>query len=79
MRFTAILIECSINFRKNYDRIEVEFLQAKMELYQSLERKELLAEHLSTIISHNEERKAARLRQLMEKVGITADEQPPSA
>lgn len=46
-----------------------------MELYQSLERKELLTEHLSTIISHNEERKAAKLRQLMEKVGMSPDEQ----
>lgn len=79
MRFASVFIELSTIFRNKYDRIEVEFLQAKMELYQSLERKELLAEHLSTIISHNEERKAARLRQLMEKVGIAADEQPPTA
>lgn len=31
----------------------------------------MLTEHLCAIISHNEERKARRLSELMEKVGIT--------
>lgn len=63
----------SFQCRKNYDKIESDFLKAKIELQQSLERKELLTEHLCAIISHNEERKAERLKKLMEKIGISPD------
>lgn len=38
------------------------------------ERKELLTEHLCTIISHNEDRKAEKLSELMEKVGLSGDD-----
>ncbi|XP_049542881.1 RAB6-interacting golgin [Anopheles darlingi] len=61
------------NVEKNYLNIENLFLKAKVELHQALEKKEMLAEHLCTIISHNEERKAKRLSELMEKVGISVD------
>lgn len=37
------------------------------------EKKELLTEHLCTIISHNEDRKSKKLTELMEKVGLCAD------
>lgn len=33
----------------------------------------MLTEHLCTIISHNEERKAKRLSELMEKVGLSVN------
>ncbi|XP_052897358.1 RAB6-interacting golgin [Anopheles moucheti] len=56
---------------KNYLSIENLFLKAKVELHQALEKKEMLTEHLCAIISHNEERKAKRLSELMEKVGIS--------
>uniref|UniRef100_A0A182WYX9 RAB6-interacting golgin n=1 Tax=Anopheles quadriannulatus TaxID=34691 RepID=A0A182WYX9_ANOQN len=59
------------NVEKNYLTIENLFLKAKVELHQALEKKEMLTEHLCAIISHNEERKARRLSELMEKVGIS--------
>lgn len=61
------------SFRKNYLNIENLFLKAKVDLHQALERKEMLTEHLCTIISHNEERKAKRLSELMEKVGLSVN------
>lgn len=59
------------NFRKHYDNIEQLFLKAKVDLHQACEKKELLTEHLCTIIAHNEDRKAKRLTELMDKVGLT--------
>lgn len=59
------------NVEKNYLHIENLFLKAKVDLHQAHERKEMLTEHLCTIISHNEERKAKRLSELMEKVGLS--------
>lgn len=61
------------NVEKNYLNIESLFLKAKVELHQAHERKEMLTEHLCTIISHNEERKAKRLSELMEKVGLSVN------
>lgn len=60
-----------LNSRKNYIQIEKQFLKAKFDLHNSNEKKELLTEHLCTIISHNEDRKAKKLTELMEKVGIS--------
>lgn len=45
-------------------------MKAKLELHQAREKKDMLAEHLSIIISNNEDRKADRLSQLMAKVGL---------
>lgn len=56
--------------RKKYNKIEKEFLSAKMYLHQSQERKELLTEHLCTIIEKNEERKAAKLTELLNKLQL---------
>jgi RAB6-interacting golgin len=36
--------------QKRYDRAEKEFISAKMNMFASLERKELLTDHLCTII-----------------------------
>lgn len=59
---------------KQYTAIEKSFLKAKQDLYQAHEKKEMLTEHLYTIIAHNEDRKAKRLSELMAKVGLTLDE-----
>ncbi|XP_055686889.1 RAB6-interacting golgin [Lutzomyia longipalpis] len=66
------------NTQKQYQQIEAMFLKAKMELYQASEKKELLTEHLCTIIAHKEDRKAKRLTELMEKVGLNLPDNPPS-
>lgn len=62
------------NVEKRYSAIEKSFLQAKQDLYQAHEKKEMLTEHLYTIIAHNEDRKARKLGELMEKVGLTINE-----
>ena len=36
--------------RKRYDRAEKEFVESKLHLFSSMERKELLTDHLCTII-----------------------------
>jgi len=59
---------------KRYGAIEKAFLKAKQDLYQAHEKKEMLTEHLYTIIAHNEDRKAKRLSELMAKVGLSLDE-----
>ncbi|CRL00277.1 CLUMA_CG013550, isoform A [Clunio marinus] len=62
------------NTEKTYNVIEKNFLKAKQELYQAHEKKEMLTEHLYTIIAHNEDRKAKKLSELMEKVGLSLDD-----
>lgn len=57
--------------RKSYEQIETAFLTAKTNLFKAREKKELLVEHLNIIISNNEDRKAKKLSELMEKVGLT--------
>jgi len=60
-----------MNAEKCYEQIETAFLLAKANLFKAREKKELLAEHLNIIISNNEDRKAKKLSELMEKVGLT--------
>ncbi|XP_041986853.1 RAB6-interacting golgin [Aricia agestis] len=50
---------------KQYLKVEKEFLQAKINLQKEKEKKELLIEHLCTLITHNETRKAEKLETLM--------------
>ena len=38
------------HFRKRYDRAEREFVESKLHLFGTMERKELLTDHLCTII-----------------------------
>lgn len=59
-----------MNSRENYHQIEAQFLAAKMNMHHISEKKEMLTEHLCTIISHNEDRKAKKLSELLEKVGL---------
>ncbi|KAH8235147.1 hypothetical protein KR032_009302 [Drosophila birchii] len=66
------------NVEKQYVKIEAQFLKAKIELHNASEKKELLTEHLCTVIAHNEDRKAQKLTELMQKVGLApTDEEPP--
>ncbi|ALC44973.1 CG33052, partial [Drosophila busckii] len=62
---------------KNYIKIEAQFLKAKIDLHNAAEKKELLTEHLCTVIAHNEDRKAQKLTELMQKVGLTPTEDEP--
>lgn len=61
------------NIEKHYTAIEKRFLKAKLDLFKAHEKKNLLTEHLYKIIEHNEDRKAAQLTELMEKVGLSLD------
>ena len=52
-------------YRKRFEHAEKEYVAAKLELHQAAEAKELLAEHLCSIIQQNEMRKAKKLAELM--------------
>nr|XP_016933457.1 RAB6-interacting golgin [Drosophila suzukii] len=67
------------NVEKQYVKIEAQFLRAKIELHNASEKKELLTEHLCTVIAHNEDRKAQKLTELMQKVGLAPTDEPPSS
>jgi len=58
--------------QKRYDRAEKEFVESKLHLFSALERKELLTDHLCTIIEQNEIRKAKKLNALMEELQLDA-------
>lgn len=60
----------NVFFRKRYIKAEREFLEMKLLLHQKLERKEMLTEHLCTIIEKNEERKANKLTELLNKLQL---------
>ncbi|EDW33449.1 GL15484 [Drosophila persimilis] len=67
------------NVEKQYVRIEAQFLKAKVDLHNASEKKELLTEHLCTVIAHNEDRKAQKLTELMQKVGLAPTDEPPTS
>lgn len=54
----------------------MEFLAAKMNLQKLKERKEMLTEHLCTLIAHNEARKAKKLEFLMDQLAYNTSESP---
>ncbi|XP_023710488.1 RAB6-interacting golgin isoform X3 [Cryptotermes secundus] len=60
--------------QKRYSEAEKEFLDAKLLLFERLERKELLTEHLCTIIEQNELRKARKLSELMNRLQLGGHE-----
>jgi RAB6-interacting golgin len=60
--------------QKRYRKIEKEFLDAKVLLHQKEEKKEMLTEHLCTIIEKNEERKAEKLNELLNKLQLISPE-----
>lgn len=65
---------CNLNCRKRYEKAEKEYVEAKMDLHRKTERKDLLTEHLYTIIRENELRKAKKLEELMTKLNISTEE-----
>jgi len=69
--------QASVDFseaQKRYDKAEKEFIDAKMNLFRIMERKELLTDHLCSIIEQNEMRKAKKLTELMDKLNIDSSE-----
>jgi len=63
--------QASVEFneaQKRYRKAEEEFVEAKIELFKRMEKKEQLTEHLCTIIEHNETRKAQKLAELMKQL-----------
>ncbi|XP_023215516.1 RAB6-interacting golgin-like [Centruroides sculpturatus] len=54
--------------QKRYQKAEKEFVVAKLELFQKMQQKEKLTEHLCTIIEQNEARKAQKLVELMQQL-----------
>ena len=64
--------------RRHYERVEKQFVEAKMDLHKKEDQKEQLTEHLYTIIHQNELRKAKKLEDLMKKLELeTAGEDVP--
>nr|XP_033815798.1 RAB6-interacting golgin isoform X1 [Geotrypetes seraphini] len=61
--------------KKRFDKAEVEYIAAKLDLHRKTEVKEQLTEHLYTIIQQNELRKAKKLEQLMHQLDVDADEE----
>lgn len=57
-----------LSAQRRYKKAEKEFVEAKMDLHRKTERKDLLTEHLYTIIRENELRKAKKLEELMAKL-----------
>ena len=55
-------------FRKRYERAEAEFIEAKKDLFDKKEKKELLTEHLCTIIERLEIIKADKLSELLKQL-----------
>ncbi|KAJ3661206.1 hypothetical protein Zmor_005614 [Zophobas morio] len=60
--------------QKKYHKVEKEFLEAKCLLHQKQERKEMLTEHLCAIIEKNEERKAEKLNELLQRLQLSPAE-----
>ena len=56
--------------RACYELAEKEFVSAKLELHRTKEEKELLSEHLCAIIHQTELRKAKKLAQLCQALGV---------
>ncbi len=60
-------------FRTRLSAAEKEYVAAKLSYYEAKEQKELLSEHLCTIIRHNESRKALKLKNLMSDLQLEDD------
>jgi len=56
--------------KKRYDCAEKAFVDAKLNLHIKQERKEMLTEHLMTIIEESEDRKSKKLADLMSRLQI---------
>lgn len=61
--------------KKRYDKAEVEYVAAKMDLHKKIDQKEQLTEHLCAIIQQNELRKSKKLEELMQQLEMETDEE----
>ncbi|KAK6484169.1 RAB6-interacting golgin-like [Huso huso] len=61
--------------RKHFEKAEVEYVSAKLDLHKKMDVKEQLTEHLYTIIQQNELRKAYKLEELMMLLEMETDEE----
>ncbi|KAK1164013.1 RAB6-interacting golgin-like [Acipenser oxyrinchus oxyrinchus] len=61
--------------RKRFEKAEVEYVSAKLDLHKKMDVKEQLTEHLYTIIQQNELRKAYKLEELMMLLEMETDEE----
>ena len=68
--FDIVFLYFFISFRKRYHHAEKEFVESKLNLHIKQERKELLTEHLMTIIQESEDRKSKKLVDLMNRLQI---------
>ncbi|XP_044734128.1 RAB6-interacting golgin [Chrysoperla carnea] len=69
--------EASIEFmqcQKRFERVEKDYTSTKLKLEQKRERKDLLTQHLCTIIQQNEKRKADKLSSLMKELELPPNE-----
>lgn len=55
--FTVLLLITNIEFRKRFEKAEVEYIAAKMNLHKATDMKDDLTEHLYNLIQLNEDRK----------------------
>jgi RAB6-interacting golgin len=60
--------------KRRYDAAEAEFVAAKLDLFKKSERKEMLTQHLYTIIQEVELRKAKRLEDLTKDLATVESE-----
>nr|XP_039270097.1 RAB6-interacting golgin-like [Styela clava] len=61
--------------QKRFDKAEAEYISAKMNLHKATQMKEELTEHLFHLIQLNEERKANKLEELMQKLELDESEE----
>ncbi|MGH0171149.1 UNVERIFIED_CONTAM: hypothetical protein FKN15_060368 [Acipenser sinensis] len=61
--------------RKRFEKAEVEYVSAKLDLHKKMDVKEQLTEHLYAIIQQNELRKAYKLEELMMLLEMETDEE----
>lgn len=73
--FYEAVVSFSFFCRQRYQKAETEFVAAKIHLHKSSEMKELLTEHLCTIIHENELRKAKKLEELVSKLDVESLEE----
>lgn len=56
--------------RLRFEQAETEYVSAKLALATCQEKKDLLSQHLCTVIQENEQRKAGKLSSLMTQLDI---------
>ena len=74
IEITKLMCKIIRRYRKRYDRAEREFIEAKTDLHGKSEAKDLLTEHLYTVIHQNEVRKAKKLAELTHKLELETAE-----